>query len=375
MRVLHLSSGNLYGGVETYLSTLARLRHLAPEMEPEFGLCFPGRIRDELSATGVIVHDLGAVRLSRPWTVLSARRQLRDVLDSSEFDVVICHSTWPHCVFAPVVHKQVFLVHAVHGDYSTPNRLERWAARTSPDLVLANSKFTAEPAAKLFKNSPVKVVYLPVEPRDVGNRSAVRTAVRREVGTPDDAVVILQASRLEPIKGQAEHIAALGRLIELPGWEAWFAGGPQKPGEAELLSRLQQVARDLGVATRIKFLGQRSDVPRLMAAADIYCQPNIGPESFGLAFIEALFAGLPVVTSKFGGATEIVSDDCGSLVPPGDHQSLSSVLADLITDSVKRATMSENGPAHARDLCDPATVLARFARECRSATASMEVEK
>ena len=69
LKVLHLSAGNLYGGIETFLTTLARMRHLAPGMEPEFGLCFRGRLWDELVATGVPVHDFGPVRLSRPWTV------------------------------------------------------------------------------------------------------------------------------------------------------------------------------------------------------------------------------------------------------------------------------------------------------------------
>ena len=61
-----------------------------------------------------------------------------------------------------------------------------------------------------------------------------------------------------------------------------------------------------------------TDVPRLLAAADIHCQPNISPEPFGIAFIEALAAGLPVVTSAIGGAIEIVDDTCGRLVPASD---------------------------------------------------------
>ena len=73
LKVLHLYAGNLYGGVETLLATMARLRHLAPGMESEFGLCFHGRLWNELVSTGVAVHDFGPVRLSRPWTVLRAR--------------------------------------------------------------------------------------------------------------------------------------------------------------------------------------------------------------------------------------------------------------------------------------------------------------
>src|SRR5207244_2005466 len=121
---------------------------------------------------------------------------------------------------------------------------------------------------------------------------------------------ILQASRLERWKGQAVHLEVLGRLKEVPGWAAWVAGGPQKAGEAEFLAELKAAAVANGVADRVRFLGQRSDVPRLMAAADVYCQPNTGPEPFGLSFVEALYAGLPVVTSGFGGASEIVTGEC-----------------------------------------------------------------
>src|SRR5262249_57437131 len=95
LRVLHLTAGNLYGGVETLLTTLARLRHLAPEMEPEFGLCFRGRLWDELTAAGVPVHDLGPVRISRPYTVQEARGRLKRVLAAAQPDVVVVHSSWP----------------------------------------------------------------------------------------------------------------------------------------------------------------------------------------------------------------------------------------------------------------------------------------
>src|SRR5947208_3625713 len=73
MRVLHVTTGNLYGGVETCLMTLARSRGLCPEMEPSFAVCFRGRLWDELTAAGVPVYQLRPTRVSRPWTVLRAR--------------------------------------------------------------------------------------------------------------------------------------------------------------------------------------------------------------------------------------------------------------------------------------------------------------
>ena len=360
MKVLHLTSGNLFGGIESYLLTLARLRHLAPEMEPHFGVCFPGRLRDELIGAGVPVCDLGPVRVSRPWTVLHARRRLTAVLREWHIGAVATHDVWPHAVFGSAVKRAgIRLVNAVHGILAGRHWLERWAARTRPDALIANSRFTAGPAGALFGRT-ADVVHCPVAAPDI-DTAAARIAIRRELGTPHGTTVILQASRLEEWKGHRNHLAALGQLASLPDWQAWFAGGPQKAGEAEYLGELKAAAEAFGIARRVKFLGQRSDVRRLLAVADIYCQPNSGPEPFGIAFVEALHAGLPVISSRFGGAAEIVDETCGRLVPPGDIAVLADVLATLLADPQRRRELGNAGPARALELCDPARQMACLA--------------
>src|SRR3989442_10685285 len=115
-----------------------------------------------------------------------------------------------------------------------------------------------------------------------------------------------------------------------------------------------------GIEDRVMFLGQRSDVPRILAAADIHCQPNTGAEPFGITFIEALYAGIPVVTTAMGGAQEIVDDSCGILVPPNDPQALAASLRQLIQDSALRSRLGTAGPIRARQLCDPAAQMARL---------------
>jgi glycosyltransferase involved in cell wall biosynthesis len=362
VKVLHLTSGNLYGGIETYLLTLARLRHLCPEMEPHFGVCFPGRLQDELVAAGVPVYELGPVRLSRLWTVLRARWRLRRILRDTKFDVAVTHGSWPHVVFAPEVKRAgVRLVYAVHDQLDRGHWLNRWAARTPPDAVVANSRFTATTAATVFPGVPTDTVYLPVERRET-DRDAARQELREELGTDREMVVILQASRLERWKGQTVHLEALGQLKSLSAWEAWFAGGPQRPAEDAYLGELKRRADELGIGERVKFLGQRTDVPRLMAAADVYCQPNTGPEPFGIVFIEALHAGLPVVTSDFGGAAEIVTPDCGILCPPGDVRAVADALRELITDLDRRQRLGLAGPTRAAELCEPEHRLKCLAR-------------
>src|SRR5262249_13276946 len=194
----------------------------------------------------------------------------------------------------------------------------------------------------------------------------VRRQVRAELQTPADAAVIVQASRLERWKGHDLLLRALGGLRDLPSWVCWIAGGAQRPAGVAYLAELRQTAARLGIAERVRFLGQRTDVPHLLAAADLHCQPNTGPEPFGIAFVEALYAGLPVVTTALGGALEIVDESCGILVPPDDGAALQGVLRGLLADPERRRSLGQGGPARAMTLCDPAQAMQRLQNFLRS---------
>src|SRR6266545_3949282 len=105
MRALHLIPGNLYGGVETFVSLTARRRDLWGDVEHHYAICFPGRLSEELSRAGAALHDLGRIRTSRPWTVLRGRRRLQRLLASERFDVALTHASWAHAMFAPVLAR------------------------------------------------------------------------------------------------------------------------------------------------------------------------------------------------------------------------------------------------------------------------------
>ena len=215
--------------------------------------------------------------------------------------------------------------------------------------------------------------YCPVAPLDQAVSTDDRAATRVELQTPEEAVVIIQVSRMEAWKGHALHLEALSMLKDLQDWVCWQVGGAQRPNEVEYFEGLKQKAAGLGIGDRVLFLGQRSDVPRLLAAADIHCQPNAGPEPFGIAFIEALRAGLPVVTTALGGACEIVDETCGLLVPPGDAESLAASLRRLIENGNLRTSLGANGPRRARELCDPAKQIERLGRLLASVARSPTV--
>ena len=309
MRLLHVYSGNLYGGIETLLVTMARMRALCPAIEPEVALCFEGRLSAELAATGVSVHRLPEVRASRPQTIRRARRALAAVIESGRFDRVVCHAAWSQALFGGVVKRaKVPLVFWAHDVATGRHWTERIARRVRPDLVICNSRYTADSVRLAVRRCAGDRIDVSDRherngPPCAGPRGAApgaRHAGRRDgphSGQPHGGV-----------EGHAVVVDALGRLRAQSGWVWWVVGGAQRPEEAAYVNELVAAARRLGIEDRVRWLGERQDVRRLLAAADVHCQANVAPEPFGIAYVEALAAGLPVVASRAGGAIEIVDD-------------------------------------------------------------------
>ena len=327
-------------------------------MDMAVALTSDSRIATDLRDAGVPVTILGEARISRPLMVRRARRLLASVLQSQPPDVIVCHQAWPLALFGPVArHHSIALVLWMHMA-AARHWLDGLAWRVHPDTVVCNSRFTASTLPK--SDAHVEVVYAPVGPG--------AAPASRRLSSNGNAVII-QVSRMEPLKGHAVLLNALAQLRDRAGWTCRLAGGAQRPHEAQYMESLRAQAAALGIADRVEFLGDRSDVPHLLSGSDIYCQPNIEPEAFGISLIEAMAAGLPIVTSALGGAREIVDETCGVLVAPHDSATLASELSSLLENRGRRERLGANGPARARALCDPAVQLPRIAQILQKAAA------
>lgn len=370
MKLLHVYSGNLFGGIESMLGACAQAAPSCPSLHQEFALCFDDRLAADLRQTDCSVHHLGSVRLSRPTTVGAARQALDAVLVSGHFDRVICHAPWTQAIFGTVVRgRGVPLVFWAHDVMTGRHWTERGAKFVVPDLVVCNSAFTAGTVDRLYPRTPTVVVHPPVSAAGSFARHTssatnlpshpahARQQVRASLDTPLSAFVIVQASRCEPWKGHALLLDALAELADEPNWMWWLIGGAQRPKEEAFMATLRRSAERAGLVERIRWVGQRSDVGALLAAADVYCQANLEPEPFGIAFIEALAAGLPVVTVGQGGACEIVDQACGVLTPPHNPRALAAALRRLLRDQAARDHLSRQAPERARHLCEPTAQL------------------
>lgn len=351
LRLLHVCAGNLYGGVEAMLLSLAEYGPAQGGLSQDFAICFRGRFSEALEKLGVRAFDLGAVRVSRPWTALRARRELAHLLKAGQYDYVVCHSAWTMSVFGTVLRSQAAtkLVYWVHDIPRGTHWLERIARHHRPDIAICNSQYTAKHLSKLYPHVPDPVIYCPV-PRPI--TTTTRAAVRASLGTAEDVPVIAMVARLEERKG---HRYLLGALQELRHrrWECWIAGGPHRAGEAEYLDRIKRIAVECGVADRVRFLGERRDVGDLLSAADILAHPHITPEPFGIALVEGLALGLPVVGSDLGGPTEILAGGAGVLVPPQQPKALAAALDRLLQDREYREQFGEPARRRAQEMCAP----------------------
>jgi glycosyltransferase involved in cell wall biosynthesis len=169
-----------------------------------------------------------------------------------------------------------------------------------------------------------------------------RADVRRELALAPDAKVLLSVGRLVPPKGLDRVIKAAPHVLsEFPDVRfVWVGDGAGRDA-------LAVQAREYGVADRIVFAGQRSDVPRFLLAADLFVFPSLF-EAFGLALAEAMACGVPVVASDAGGIPELVTHrEHGVICRSGDSAALLEALRWALRNPDEMKRMADNARCRA----------------------------
>jgi glycosyltransferase involved in cell wall biosynthesis len=169
---------------------------------------------------------------------------------------------------------------------------------------------------------------------------------RAQLQLREAGAVIGAISRLdEPKKGLAVLLHALADVARrngMPAWQCVLVGdGPARDG-------LRQLAEEIGLQGRIVFAGMRRDAASVLPVMDIFVCPSLY-EGFGIAIVEAMAAGRPVIASRVGGIPEIVvHEDTGLLVPPGDAGALADAIAALLSRPDRARAMGARGRERAR---------------------------
>lgn len=190
-----------------------------------------------------------------------------------------------------------------------------------------------------------------------GEGGSERETLRAELGLPPGPLVGV-FSRLSPWKGQHVLLEALTRLPRV----GCVIVGDALFGETAYVDELKTFVRDHGLAGRVRFLGHRDDVRRVMRAVDIVIHPSVDPEPFGRTLVEAMLARVPVIATDAGAASDILDHGvAGTLVPPNDSAALAAAIAAAFDDPAATAIKIARAARRAQECYGVARMLKAIA--------------
>jgi glycosyltransferase involved in cell wall biosynthesis len=161
-------------------------------------------------------------------------------------------------------------------------------------------------------------------------RPGAAAEARKALGLEPDGAVIGIVATLRSWKGHRYLLEALAGLADRNARLVVVGDGPQREA-------LEALAKELGIADRVRFAGNQADVAPWMRALDVFCLPSYANEGVPQALMQAMACGLPVVTTPVGSIAEIVQDgSTGRLVPPSDAQALRAAIEALLADEPLR---------------------------------------
>lgn len=208
----------------------------------------------------------------------------------------------------------------------------------SADVFVAVSEFVRDRLIAVNGTPPARThrIYNGIDLARFGRMD--RTLLRRELGIAEERPVVFCAGRVQPYKGMQTLIEAAALLRD-----GGSAVEVAIAGDGPYLPALRRLAEERGMAG-VHFLGRRTDVPALLAGATVAVVPSLWEEAFGLAVVEAMAAGVPLVATRTGGIPELVEEGrTGLLVPPGDARALADALRLLLEHPSLCAGLSLHG--------------------------------
>lgn len=288
---------------------------------------------------------------------------LRDVAESRDLDVLHVHYAIPHAVSAVLARdmlgtRRPAIVTTLHGTDITIVGADRAYFRPTlygierSDAVTAVSQWLRQETLRFFRpQRPVEVVPNAV---DVNRfRPGGDASLRDAVAAPGEAV-LAHVSNFRPVKRVGDVVGIFAGVARARPARLLLAGdGP------EIAAARERADRE-GVADRVHFLGEQEDVERVFAAADLFLLPS-EQESFGLAALEALACGVPVVGCRSGGLPEVVRDgETGFLVESGEVDAAVARCLRLLGDDDLRRRFGEAARADAVTRFAEADVVGRY---------------
>jgi len=277
---------------------------------------------------------------------------LHDAVRKHELDLVHVHYAIPHATSAWIAcemlkgERDLKIVTTLHGTDITLVGLHPSFQAITQFSILRSHGLTA--VSDFLKRETVRDFSVPesrieVVPNFVDTR-IYRPGLEpchRATLAPDGEKIVMHISNFRPVKRVEDVVEIFARVLgEIPSRLVLVGDGPDLP-------RARVKVEELGIRDRVVFLGEYTPVQELLSCSDLFLLPS-GSESFGLAALEAMACGSPVVASRVGGLPEVIMDgETGYLCEAGDIDEMAAASIKILSDDKHRKELSDAGRAFA----------------------------
>jgi glycosyltransferase involved in cell wall biosynthesis len=344
--VLHLNAKKRGSQEQQLLALAERMRARGTPLTYVFARPPVTWLTEALSAQGV---ELRVLDYAQPWR--SAARLWRALSNEGRARPALVHFHYVRASSPLIAAARLAGARVIVNDhvtltrardelwYETLKRARNTMANPLVDLRLCVSGFVAESVARIEHVDPARICVVENGIDLDRFAHASPAGVREELGAEGRPLVVC-VSRLSVEKG----VETLIRALPLVGRDVVLA----LVGDGPMEARWRALAGELGIADRVRFLGLRDDVERLVAACDVAVVPSQWDEAFGQAVTEGMAAGKPVVVTRSGAMPEILGDT-GLVVPKRDSAGLARAIGALLDDPQTRARLGKAAQARARE--------------------------
>jgi lipopolysaccharide heptosyltransferase II len=309
------------GGVER--GTLDLAKYISANGHRSIVVSNGGALVAPLEAQGTKHYNL-PVHRKNLWTIIECIGALQKIIRDENVDIVHARSRVPAWIgYFACRRAGVDFLTTCHGYYSENifSHVMGWGK-----LVIVISAIIGRHMIDHFGVQPENVRLI--------HRSVDLDKFKfRERPQGRSSFVVTIVGRITPLKGHDHFLKAMARVLrQLPYARAQIIGDARSDKQAYKDSLLL-LTRRLGIADKVAFMGNRSDIPQLMADSDVVVLATVTQEAFGRVIIEAQAVGVPVIATKVGGVVDIVEHErTGLLVLPRDPDALSAAILRLAGD-------------------------------------------
>jgi len=317
--------------------------------------------REEILKRGVpSVHFLGMKVHPSLWSMVIAIMRLRSLIRSEGYVVIETSVMTPAVIAAwATLGMKARNIVGLHHVFTREGYNNLWHKfwRISLEInsrirFYAVSKYAKKQWIFYSKTDPGRTHTIPNAIADeYFIAKSEKASLCRELGIPLGGRIVIYIGRLAEYKGIGNLLASLGPILEENNLYLLYAGSLDENvnGSVEIMCSIKNQIVENGWGKRVHFLGQRNDIPRLMASSDLLAHPTLR-EAFGLVLVEAMAAGLPVVASNVEAIPEVLAGTDSIMVHPDDPDALrAAVLKTLNRHPDETARAIEKGRKRAQD--------------------------